>query len=100
MDLRVSTALRSAVMRGRLESRWQARGGCGESAKLAFPVDKTVLIREWDSDRFHQRVLDLEADGYQARRDTYRIIAEMSPETGRITHLYTMEMVRENRESA
>ena len=63
-------------------------------------MDSVILIREWDSDRFHQRVLELEADGYQARRESYRIVAEMSPETGKITHLYSIEMVRANRETA
>jgi hypothetical protein len=66
----------------------------------AFHVDNVIVIREWDSDRFHQRVLELEAGGYQARRESYRILAEMSPETGKITHLYSIEMVRANLETA
>jgi hypothetical protein len=40
----------------------------------------------WDSDVFHQKVMDLEAQGYAARRDTYRITAEMNPETGIVLH--------------
>jgi hypothetical protein len=63
-------------------------------------VNEVIVVREWDVDRFHQRVLELEAEGYIARRETYRILAEMSPETGKITHLYSMELVRANRESA
>lgn len=42
---------------------------------------------------FHQRVLDLEAQGYCSRLETYRITAEVNPDTGRIIHLRTMEMV-------
>ncbi len=53
-----------------------------------------VLVREWDPDAFHRRVLELEARGYHARRDTYRIVADMDPETGKIVHLHSMEMAR------
>jgi hypothetical protein len=55
-------------------------------------MDDTVLIREWDAESFHRRVLQLEAAGYEPLRDTYRVTAEMNPETGFITHLHTMEM--------
>jgi hypothetical protein len=51
-----------------------------------------ILVREWGANLFHQRVLDLEAKGYVARLETYRITPEMNPETGVITHLHTMEM--------
>jgi hypothetical protein len=51
-----------------------------------------ILVREWDADSFHQRVLELESQGYEARRDTYHISAEMDPQTGNIVHLHTMEM--------
>ncbi len=50
------------------------------------------LVREWDADTFHRKVLELEAQGYQARRDTYKITAEMNPETGLIVHLHSIEM--------
>ena len=63
-------------------------------------MEKLVLVREWDPDRFHQRVREMEETGYEARRESYRVVAEMSPETGRITHLYTIEMVRADRERA
>jgi hypothetical protein len=62
-------------------------------------VENVIVIREWDPDRFHQRVLELERQGYVARRDSYKITAEMSPETGSITHLHMMEMTRAEPES-
>lgn len=51
-----------------------------------------ILVREWGASAFHQRVLELEAEGYIARRETYRITPEMNPETGVIIHLHVMEM--------
>ena len=63
--------------------------------KYTRAVQDVIVVREWDSDRFHQRVLELEAGGYRARRESYRIVAEMSPETGKIIHLHTIEMLRE-----
>ncbi len=54
---------------------------------------KVIIVREWDADSFHRRVLELEAQGYVARRDTYKIIPEMHPETGTIIHLHTIELV-------
>ncbi len=50
------------------------------------------VVREWDADRFHQKVLELEAQGYVSQRETYKITAEMDPETGLIVHLHSMEM--------
>ena len=55
----------------------------------------TIVVREWDADKFHQRVLELESQGYQAQRDSYRILAEMDPVSGKIIHLHTIEMVRQ-----
>ncbi len=57
-------------------------------------VDDVILVREWDADSFHRRVLELESQGYTSRRDTYCIIPEMDPETGNIIHLHTIEMSR------
>ncbi len=54
-----------------------------------------LIVREWDNDRFHQRVLELESRGYVARRETYSVTAEQHPETGYILHLYSMEMYPE-----
>lgn len=55
-------------------------------------MSKVVLVREWDADAFHRRVAELEAQGYEAQRETYRIVAEVHPETGVITHLHSIEM--------
>jgi hypothetical protein len=52
------------------------------------------VIRDWDADSFHRRVLELEAKGYVARRETYRITPEVNPETGEIIHLYSIELLR------
>jgi len=52
------------------------------------------IVRDWDGDAFHRRVLELEAAGYTARRETYAVTAEMNPATGEISHLHSIEMVR------
>jgi len=52
-----------------------------------------LLVREWGAEAFHRRLLELEARGYIVRRETYRIIPEMNPETGEIVHLHTIEML-------
>lgn len=57
-------------------------------------ADEVILVREWDADRFHARVMELEQQGYVARRDTYRVTPEMNPETGWITHVHTIELTR------
>jgi len=57
-------------------------------------MDDVIVVREWDADSFHRRVLELESQGYTTRRDTYRITPEMDPETGNIVHLHTIEMSR------
>jgi hypothetical protein len=54
----------------------------------------TIVVSEWDADRFHQRVMELESQGYVARRETYRITAEMNPETGIVSHVHSMELYR------
>jgi hypothetical protein len=57
-------------------------------------MDEVILVREWDADSFHRRVLELESQGYTSRRDSYSISPEMDPQTGNIVHLHTMEMKR------
>lgn len=52
-----------------------------------------VVVWEWDVDAFHRRVLDLESQGYVARRETYEVKADVNPETGIVVHLHTIEMV-------
>ncbi len=62
-------------------------------------MGEAVLVREWSADAFHKRVLDLESKGYNARRETYRITAEMNPETGEVIHLHTIEMLASSTEA-
>ncbi len=57
-------------------------------------VGSAIVVSEWDADAFHRRVSELEMQGYVARRETYRVTAEMNPETGRIVHLRTVELYR------
>jgi hypothetical protein len=53
-----------------------------------------VLVREFDAELFHKRVLELEAEGYVANRETYHITPEVDPENGKIVHLHSIEMIR------
>ena len=62
-------------------------------------MSDTIVIREWDADVFHRRVLDLEAQGYQARLESYEVVPEMNPETGEIIHLHTVELRKSSAES-
>lgn len=55
---------------------------------------KLIVVREFDADLFHKKVMEMEAQGYVANRDTYRISPEMDPETGNIVHLHTIEMTK------
>ncbi len=57
-------------------------------------AEDVLLVREWDADQFHARVLELEKQGYVARRETYRVIAEMNPETGWISHVHSIELAK------
>jgi len=57
-----------------------------------------VIVREWDAEAFHRRVLDFESQGYRARRESYSIAAEMNPETGEIIHLRSIELLRLDRD--
>jgi hypothetical protein len=59
-------------------------------------MQTTELVREWDSDAFHRRVMELESQGYTSRKGTYQISAEMNPETGVIVHLHAIEMIKED----
>ncbi|HWP42314.1 MAG TPA: hypothetical protein VNO14_03695 [Blastocatellia bacterium] len=55
-------------------------------------MSSVIVVQEWDSDDFHRRVMEKEAEGYVAKQETYRITPEMDPETGIIKHLYRIEM--------
>ena len=43
--------------------------GCALGPEKNRPVD-LILVREWDADQFHARVMELEKQGYVARRET------------------------------
>jgi hypothetical protein len=57
-------------------------------------MNGATIVQEWDSDRFHHRLLEIESEGYVARQETYTITADMDPETGRIVHLHKIEVYR------
>ena len=40
----------------------------------------------------HRKVLELEAKGYESIRDTYKIEAEIHPETGIVSHRHAIEL--------
>ena len=61
-------------------------------------MSDAIIIREWNADAFHRRVLDLEAQGYAARLDSYDIKPEVNPETGEVIHLRTIEMLAPNQD--
>jgi hypothetical protein len=56
-------------------------------------MGEAILVREWAPDLFHQHVLELEKKGYLTRRESYTITPEVNPETGEITHLYSIELL-------
>jgi hypothetical protein len=58
--------------------------------------DELILVREWGSDAFHRRVIELENAGYVVRTGTYSIAPEINPETGEVIHLHTVEMSKEH----
>ena len=75
------------------------RDACGpraavKGAATMSEAGEAVLVREWDSDAFHKRVAELEAQGWVFREESYRITAEIDPENGAIQHLHTIEMSR------
>jgi hypothetical protein len=57
-------------------------------------MSEVVVVREWDVDTFHKKVLQLESEGYVSRLDSYKIVADMNPDTGIVVHLHTIEMRR------
>ena len=59
-----------------------------------------IQVREWDSEVFHRRVLELEKKGYVWQRETYRVTAETDPETGKVIHLYTIDMCATSEDTA
>jgi hypothetical protein len=59
-------------------------------------MSDAIIVREWNVQDVHRRVLEYERQGYVARRDTYRITADTNPETGEVIHLYVIEMFAPN----
>lgn len=57
-------------------------------------MSQVTMVREWDADQFHAKVLKLEQQGWQSRRDTYKVTPEMNPETGIVTHVHSMELTK------
>jgi len=55
-------------------------------------MSDAIVIREWNADLFHQKVLEFETQGYQARLESYEVVPEMNPETGEVIHLHTVEL--------
>lgn len=68
--------------------------GRGESSSepRVVGMGEIIQVREWDPEVFHRRVLELEKKGYVWQRETYRVTAETDPETGKVFHLYTIDM--------
>lgn len=59
-------------------------------------MSQVTMVREWNADDFHAKVLELEQKGWTARRDSYKILPEMNPETGIVSHVHSIELVKEN----
>ena len=72
----------------------RAYSEAGTYSRVASDMDDAIIVREWGADAFHRRVLPLEADGYVCRRETYKVIPEVNPETGQIVRLHTIEITR------
>ncbi len=56
-----------------------------------------TIVREFDPELFHKKVMELEAQGYIANRETYKVTPEMNPEDGTIVHLHSIEMNRQDK---
>jgi hypothetical protein len=58
-------------------------------------MSQVTMVREWDADQFHAKVMELEAKGWQSRRESYKITAEMNPETGIVSHVHSIELTKD-----
>ena len=63
------------------------------AAQVRSDMSECVLVRDWDSEAFQRRVLQLETRGYVSRLETYRVTPETNPETGEVLHLRSIEMI-------
>ena len=52
--------------------------------------EQFIRVVEWSAETFHRKVLELEAKGYESICDTYKIEAEIHPETGIVSHRHSM----------
>lgn len=59
-------------------------------------MSQVTMVREWNADDFHAKVLELEKKGWQSRRETYKVTAEMNPETGIVSHVHSIELTKES----
>jgi hypothetical protein len=51
-----------------------------------------ITVTEWDPEVFHQQVAQWETLGYKTLMHTYKIKAEIDPETGEVIHQYTISL--------
>lgn len=56
--------------------------------------DQLITVTDFDPELFHKKVMELEADGYVANRESYRVTPDMNPEDGTVVHLHSIEMTR------
>ena len=59
-------------------------------------MSQVTMVREWNADDFHAKVLDLEKKGWIVRQESYKITPEMNPETGIVSHVHSIELMKEN----
>ena len=57
-------------------------------------MSEVMQVREWGVDAFHKKVLQLESEGFVSRLESYRIVPDVNPDTGIVSHLHTMEMYK------
>ncbi len=58
-------------------------------------MSQVTMVREWDADQFHAKVLELESKGWETRKESYKITPEMNPETGFVSHVHSVELVKD-----
>ena len=59
-------------------------------------MSQVTMVREWNADEFHAKVLELENKGWTVRQESYRITPEMNPETGIVSHVHSIELMKDN----
>ncbi len=61
-----------------------------------FTMSQVTMVREWNADDFHAKVIELEGKGWHVRQESYRITPEMNPETGIVSHVHSIELTKES----